>query len=287
MPRSCLSTRRAAPRRGSPRCRSAAPRRPQRGARRARRSASSASTAGTRGVQRPIGWTRRPADRRAPRVAVRPRHPLVDLGDQDPRGQGRGQRGVDRRAERAVSVAVGRGQLQQRDVERDRARHEQARDVRQEDRHEVGAALRDRVAERRPGEQRQRAKPAGVLRRRERRRTARVQVIEADVAQVRPSRQGFKKRSGRRRGAVDEDAHAARGERERVISRDGAFHQFRHTDDCIAWLALTRRQACLLSTENLECGEGQGPRATCHVLLAHVLRVTCHVLECSGGQDPT
>ena len=59
------------------------------------------------------------------------------------RGVGGGPGGVDRGAERAEAVAVRRRELQQRDVERDAARQEQAGDVGQEDRHEVGAALGD------------------------------------------------------------------------------------------------------------------------------------------------
>ena len=71
------------------------------------------------GVQRPVGVHERgePIDVDQ-RVAVRARHPLVDLGDDEARRVRRGQRGVDRRAQRAVAVAVGRRQLEQRDVER-------------------------------------------------------------------------------------------------------------------------------------------------------------------------
>jgi hypothetical protein len=67
-------------------------------------------------------------------------------------------------------VPVGRRELQQGHVQRDPAGREQARDLRQEDREEVGTAVGDRLAERRADEERHRAEPAGGLRRGERRR---------------------------------------------------------------------------------------------------------------------
>ena len=78
------------------------------------------------------------------RVAVRARHALVDLGDDVARRVRGGQGRVDRRAERAVAVAVGRRELDQRDVERRSPATEQPRDVGEEDRDEVGAPLRRR-----------------------------------------------------------------------------------------------------------------------------------------------
>ena len=130
---------------------------------------------------------------------------------------GRGQRGVDRGAERAVAVAVGRGQLQQRDVERDRAGEEQPRDVREEDRHEVRAAPPTALRTGGPVNSDTETKPALVLGIDERRRDRCVQVIERE-SRGPPPRQGFEQRRGRRRGAVHEHAHAARDPRHRVIS---------------------------------------------------------------------
>jgi hypothetical protein len=162
-------------------------------------------------VQRPIGVDEgsQPIERHE-RVAVRAGHPLVDLGDDQPRRVRRGERRVDRGAERAVAMAIRRRQLQEGDVERDRAAREQARDVGEENRDEVGAPFIDRPPQRRAGEQGNRGEASLVLRLGERRRSGRVQVIQRHVRQVRPAGQRFDERRRRGGGAVDEETHPAR-----------------------------------------------------------------------------
>jgi hypothetical protein len=87
------------------------------------------------------------------RIAVRARHLLVDLGDEHLRRARRGHGGIGGRADRAVAVLVGRGELQQRRVERDAPAGEEQRDIGEEDRREVGLAGIDRLTHRRPGEE--------------------------------------------------------------------------------------------------------------------------------------
>ena len=93
-------------------------------------------------------------------VAVRARHLLVDLGDHEARRVHRGAGRVDRGAQRAVAVRVGRGELHQRDVERDAPRGEEPGDVGEEDGHEVGAPGGDGLAQRGAGEERDRSESA-------------------------------------------------------------------------------------------------------------------------------
>ena len=78
---------------------------------------------------------------------MRPRHLRVDLGD-DQRGVlGGALDDVDRDAEAAHAVLVGRGDLDQRHVQRQLAGGEQPRDVRQEDRRVVAQPFLDDVAD--------------------------------------------------------------------------------------------------------------------------------------------
>ena len=135
-------------------------------------------------------------------LAERPRHRAVELDDDGPRGTDRGVHRLDRRPERAEPVLVRRRGVDQHRVERQRAGSEQPRDVGQEDRDVVGAAL----VHRRPrvGADEQRAVPedAAHLRREVRPRTLDVEMDDADVAQLRRARdQRVEQDRRRRRGA--------------------------------------------------------------------------------------
>ena len=114
---------------------------------------------------------------------------------------------LDRRAERAEAVLVGRASTLIEDrVERQDARVEEGRDVREEDRDEVGAALVDRLAGVRADEQGPVAEVAGHLGRQVR--------AGPRCAGGRPSRrcssgarahEGVEEQRRRGRGALDED----------------------------------------------------------------------------------
>jgi hypothetical protein len=79
-------------------------------------------------------------------VAVRARHARVDLRDHHVRRVDRRARDVDRDAERAVAVLVGRRHVHQRHVERQHLLPEEGRHLAEEGRHVVGIAAFDRVA---------------------------------------------------------------------------------------------------------------------------------------------
>jgi hypothetical protein len=87
-------------------------------------------------------------------VAERPRHALVDFRDDDARRLRGRERRVHRCAERAVTVAVRWGQLKQRHVEWNLTGREQRRNIREEDRDEVGIAAVDCRSHVRAGKQR-------------------------------------------------------------------------------------------------------------------------------------
>ena len=88
------------------------------------------------------------------RVAVRPRHPRVHLGEDQPRGVDRGPDDVDRDAEAHETVPVGRADLDQGDVHGDAPARDDERDLREEDGHEVGPPLLDGLPDVRPDEER-------------------------------------------------------------------------------------------------------------------------------------
>ena len=155
-------------------------------------------------------------------VAVRARHLLVDFGDDEARAVDGGARRIDRRAERAEAVGVGRGQLHERDVERHASRREQRRNVREEDRHEIGAPLLDGRAHAGAGEQGDGVEALGLAGRRPRGVTREVQVVETDVLEVVARGEGFEQGRGRRGRSLDEYPRAAAHEGEGVGGRDGA-----------------------------------------------------------------
>jgi hypothetical protein len=144
-------------------------------------------------------------------VAERARHLLVDLGDHHAGAVDRGARGVARGAQRAQAVAIGRRQLHQRDVERDRAAGEQRRDVGQEHRHEVGAALGDRDPGVGADEERHRAQPRRHRGREQRGGADRVQVVDAHAGQIGARDQRVDQR-GRGGGGALQEHVGARGE---------------------------------------------------------------------------
>ncbi len=155
-------------------------------------------------------------------VAVRPRHLRVDLREHDRSRVHRRARRVDGRAERAEPVAVGRRELHEGGVERHRPVGEQARDVAQEDRHEVRATLVDGVAHARPGEQRHRAEAPLVLLLDEVVGPRRVQVVEPHVLEIVPLAHRLEQRARRRRGAVDEHPLVAADQRNDFFGGQGA-----------------------------------------------------------------
>ena len=169
-----------------------------------------------------VEWTRRAHERvnaaeRHQGVAERARHLCVDFRDDQARALRGGERGIDRRAERAVTVAVRRRELEEGHVDSHLARQEQRGNVGQEDRHEVRVPAIDGVAHGRPGEEGHGAKAATVLGSRKRCRTAGVQVIQRDILQIAAPRERFEQ--GRRRGggAMNEDVHTAADARDRVV----------------------------------------------------------------------
>lgn len=116
---------------------------------------------------------------------------------------------IDARAERAVAVPAGRGEGEQRRVELDLPGSEQAGDVRQEHRHEVGPASGHGFPERPAGKQRYGSEAALHAGRDVRGRAVGVHVVEGDVLEVRAGDDRFEKR--RRSGGrpVDEHVHPA------------------------------------------------------------------------------
>ena len=174
--------------------------------------------------------------------AVRARHAVVDLGDDDARVVDGRTRGVHRRAERAQAVAIGWRQGQEDRVERDAAAREQTGDLRQEDRDEVGAALGNRLAYRGADEERYGAEPADVHRIDEGRRSRRVQMIQRDVLEVSSCGQRLEERRRRCRSAVHENPHAAANARHGVRGGDGSRFPLIFHDDlrCAAAHAASR-----------------------------------------------
>ncbi len=143
-------------------------------------------------------------------VAEGPRDGPVELDD-DRAGGGDGRmHGLDRGAQRAEAVLVGRGGVDEGHVEGQDARAEQARDVGQEDGHVVGAAGVDRGPGVGPDEQGAVAEGGGHLRRQVRARPLGVEMDDAHVAQLRRAgHQGVEQDRRRRRRAVDIDLVAA------------------------------------------------------------------------------
>ena len=76
-------------------------------------------------------------------VAVSARHVVIHLGDDVARDLNGGDGRLDRDAERAVAVAIGRGDVDEGDVHRHHAAAEHGGDFAEENRHVVGAAFVD------------------------------------------------------------------------------------------------------------------------------------------------
>ena len=74
-------------------------------------------------------------------VAAGARHVIVHFGDDQRAGAGRGERAIDTGAEAEVAVVVGRGHLQQDDVERHFSRQKEAFDFAEENGRVVGASF--------------------------------------------------------------------------------------------------------------------------------------------------
>ena len=159
-------------------------------------------------------------------VAERPRHRPVELHDDGLRGADRGVHRLDARAQRAEAMGVGRRRVHEHDVERERAALEQPRDVREEDRDVVRAALAHGPSRVRPDEQRPMPEVALHLRGQVRTRTLRVQVDDRHVAElVGTGHEGVQQH--RRRGcrAVHVHAIARSDDRHGFLGRDEA-HQY-------------------------------------------------------------
>ena len=117
-------------------------------------------------------------------LAERARHRPVELDDDDPGGTDRRVHRLDAGAERAEPVAVGRRRIDERHVDGQGARVEQARDVREEDRDVVGSPLVDGGARVGPDEQRPVPEVGRHVRGEVRPWTLDVEVDHADVPQV-------------------------------------------------------------------------------------------------------
>ena len=79
------------------------------------------------------------------RVAIGPRHLRIDLRDHQLGTVHRRSNDVDARSQTDVAVLVRGAHLDERHVDTDFARADEPRDLRQEHRHEVGAALLNRL----------------------------------------------------------------------------------------------------------------------------------------------
>ena len=141
------------------------------------------------------------------RVSVRPRHLLVDFGDDDAGGIGRRLGRIHGGSQRAETVRVRRGELQERDIETDSPGMEKCRDIRKKDGHEIGASLLDRLSEGGTGEQRNGEETALATGIDERRLPGGVHVIEAHAFQRVPPDHRLEKRGRGGGGSVHEDVH--------------------------------------------------------------------------------
>ena len=139
---------------------------------------------------------------------------------ENPGAAGGGNGDVDRRAQRAVAVLVGRRELQQRRVERDPPAGEQGRDVGEEHRREVAAPLVDGIAKIRADEEgvRPEAGGRGLV---DCERARQVEVVGGDVLDVAPfeSVDERRRRGGR---AVEKNVHSAVHVGDRFVGADGA-----------------------------------------------------------------
>ena len=124
-------------------------------------------------------------------VPVRARHLEIDLRQQHLGGVRRRARGLDRGAQGAEPVRIGRGELQQRRIQRHPATGEQAGDVGEEDRHEIGPTLRHRVTELGRKEERDVPESSGVHRVGGRDRAVQMEMIEPHSLDVGPTGERF------------------------------------------------------------------------------------------------
>ena len=204
---------RAARRRGWRRCPSAESSRPRPARATCAPMASSTSVGGigSMRVQRAVVLHERADPRqRHQRVAVRPRHLIVDLrhdhvaphwpppARRRPRSRACSSRGGP--AARAAAAPRRAGSCRVRNS---------AGDVGQKDRHEVRAPSSMALRTGWTGEQRHRTEPAAMFRIDERRRAAGVQVIEGNVGHRGLRTQCLEQRRRRRGRAVHEHVHAA------------------------------------------------------------------------------
>jgi len=159
-------------------------------------------------------------------VAVRPRHARVHLGDDDLRGLHRRDRGVDADAERAVAVLVRRGDVHERDVERQDGLAEQPRDLGEEDRHVVAAPLLDRLAGGRSHEDGVHAEALGELGRRVPRGTHLAEAQDLDDPELgRAIGHGLEQDPRARGHAVDVHAVAGADDGDRLGGGREASHR--------------------------------------------------------------
>ena len=153
------------------------------------------------------------------RVAERPWHLRVDLGDHEPGSLRRRLGDADLHSEGAEPMLVGRSHVHEGDVQREPAVREQQRDLREKARREISSSIVDRVAHVRADEQRVHPQVAGQ------RRVDVVGVADREhlgdlhVANVRcvSDQRG---QQGLRDGAVTRQEHA-------VAGRDGAHRPVR------------------------------------------------------------
>ena len=141
------------------------------------------------------------------RVSVRPRHLLVDLGDDDAGGIGRRLGRIHGGSQCAETVLVRRGELQERDIETDSSGREKCRDIRKKDGHEIRASLLDRLSEGSAGEERNGEETPLATGLDERRLPGGVNVIKAHAFQRSPPDHRLEKRGRGGGGSVHEDVH--------------------------------------------------------------------------------
>ena len=131
-------------------------------------------------------------------------------------------------------MRIGRRGVDEDRVERQRAGLEQARDVREEDRDVVGAALVHRLAGVRTDEQRPVPEMSGHLGCEVRPRTLDVEMDDANVPQLRGARdQRIQQDGGRRRGTVEVDGLVRPDAGDGLGGRDDAHLLYRRRNDVV------------------------------------------------------
>jgi hypothetical protein len=159
------------------------------------------------------------------RVAVGPRHPRVDLGDDRPRDLDRRVGHVDRDAQRAVAVLVRGRDVDEGDVDGEQAGAEERRHLGEEDREVVGPTLLHRLARVLSHEEGVDAEAPLHARGGVRRLPLGVERHDLDHRQLGgPGGHRLDEPSGRGRDALDEDAVARLDDADGLLGGDVSDH---------------------------------------------------------------